>query len=45
MERSRALGYNLISRHIKYEMFELDDNMRRELRSKVYEDLHDSELV
>jgi len=26
-------------------MFELDENMRRKLRSKVYEDLHDSEMV
>jgi len=30
---------------MKYQMFELDDNMRRKLRSKVYEDLHDSEMV
>jgi len=30
---------------MKYQMFELDDNMRRKLRSKVYVDLHDSELV
>jgi hypothetical protein len=28
-----------------YQMFELDENMRRKLKNKVYEDLCYSELV